>query len=676
MENKSTYTNSLTNQTSPYLLQHAHNPVHWHPWGLPALQIAKLRDKPLLISIGYAACHWCHVMAHQTFEDIDSARIMNENFICVKVDREERPDVDKAYMQAVQAMTGTGGWPLHVFALPDGRPFYGGTYFPKDRWQQLCLAIAQEYQRNRNHLNAYAENLEKGLQRHSYLTGNQIKSDLDQNSIRDAVREVSIGFDQNHGGMLGAPKFPMPALLGFLLNYSILEGNKGIYDHVLRTLNHMAMGGIYDHVGGGFARYSVDAGWKVPHFEKMLYDNAQLLTLYSRAFRREGTHLYRERVQETANFLLTEMRTPQGLFASSIDADSEGAEGKYYVWEKEELEDTLGDQYPIAKKVFNINTFGLWEDGKYILHLREDFDTLSESLKISKNDLLDNIKHIKEILRVHRQDRARPGLDHKCLTSWNGLAIQGLAEAYLALRDPFCLEAAKTAARFLIEHALTSDGGLFHVMVDGKPHTIGFLEDYSHLITGLIALYQAEFEERWIEHAKDLMLVALDHFQVPNSSFLYFSPETQENFIKRDIELTDSVIPSANSAIAHQLFILARYLELPEWEARAKDMVSATADAVIGHPGNYSHWADAYLMAAFPFDEIAVTGPDAFSVTQKMQSSYLPNRIYAASNSQTSLPILSDRFNGQQNSIYLCRDKVCGLPYASYQEYLRENPPV
>jgi uncharacterized protein len=664
--------NNLESSPSPYLQQHANNPVHWQQWNDQTLDLAIAQDKPLLISIGYAACHWCHIMAHETFEDETSAHIMNENFICIKIDREERPDIDAIYMQAVQMMTGSGGWPLHVFALPDGRPFFGGTYFPTDQWQQLCRSAAHEFHNNRDRLITYAHDLEKGMRVRVPVISSQVKTQFDLNTVKEAALNLQDRFDSENGGFLGAPKFPMPSLLNFLYDYSLLAGDETINQHVKYSVKKMALGGIYDHIGGGFARYSVDSRWKVPHFEKMLYDNAQLLSLLSNIQRGDPSPLFSERIRETADFLLRDLRTDQGLFASSLDADSEGIEGKFYTWEKDELRQILGDRYPLAEKVFSVDAYGYWENGQHILQMKNDYENLARTMQIPSQAFHHSVAQIKRDLFQHRQKRISPALDGKAIVSWNGLAIQGLVGAAIAINEPTYLSYAQKSADYILENVRMGDGGLFHLLSQGQAYTPGFLEDYSHMITALISLYQADLDQNWIQQAKSLMEYVFSHFADKETGFFYFTTVNQSQLIRRDIDLTDGVIPSANSVIAHALYNLSTYFEIPSWETGAQKMAANMADELERYPGSYSHWASLLLKLAYPTVDIAITGNNAREYLQQINTDYLPNTLIAGSVDPSSLPVLTDRYNPDQTRVYICHDKVCGEPLDTIEDARRE----
>ena len=665
-------TNALINETSPYLQQHAHNPVKWLAWNTETLKQAVAEDKPLLISIGYAACHWCHVMAHESFENEETARIMNANFICIKVDREERPDVDTQYMRAVQAMTGSGGWPLHAFALPDGRPFYGGTYFPRSQWQQLCSQVADEFAHNRAKLIDFAIKLSEGVDEPDKVFSTAKDDTFNKDVIDMRVRQLQPYFDPLNGGLRGAPKFPMPTLVNFLLKYGSLNQNEAILSHAKLTLQKMAMGGIYDHIGGGFARYSTDPYWKIPHFEKMLYDNAQLLSLFSKGFRQFNEPVFKETVEGTAEFLLRELQTKEGLFASSLDADSEGVEGKYYVWEEEALKRLLGGLFPTAQAVFNIHADASWEQNTYVLHRTSSPSSLAADLGLAEGEYQNRINSIKSILFKTREKRVKPSLDHKALTSWNGLTIQGLAEAYETFHTPEYLKAAEDAADFIIANVRMDDGGLFHSYTNGEARITGFLEDYSSMIGGLIALYQSTFDEKRLFQAKDLMEYCIDHFLDDQSDLFFFTSDQQTDVLKRDIELDDGVTPSSNSATAHDLFLLARFFENSDWENLSNKMILKMKDALSQNITSYSNWASLYLSHAHPFFDVAINGPQAVSLAVEMRTDLQPNVLYTGGSGKSELPILLDRYKEHKTLIYVCRDKVCFAPLATSNEALKQ----
>ncbi len=471
--------NRLIDETSPYLLQHAFNPVDWHAWNAVTLEKAKIQNKLILVSVGYSACHWCHVMAHESFEDEEVAKIMNENFICIKVDREERPDVDQIYMDAVQLISGRGGWPLNCFALPDGRPFWGGTYFPKEQWKEILNSIIQLYSTQREKLLQQASEITEGIKRNDFINPDAGTSGFDKEMTDDMVQHFSARFDNLEGGSKGAPKFPMPNNLLFLLRYYSQSRKPEFLAHVELTLKKMAAGGIYDQIGGGFARYSVDEHWHIPHFEKMLYDNAQLVSLYSEAYKLTKDEQYKDIIIETLEFVKRELTSPEGGFYSSLDADSEGVEGKYYVWEKNELEDLLGQNAPIIIDYFGIDQDAYWENGKNVLIKAVTISQLAEKYNKPEEVVRNLISESREKLLSKRSERARPDLDDKILTSWNGLMVKGYVDAYLATGKNEYLECAVKNANFLLKNMNTPNGGLYRSYKEGKSTVIGFLEDYA-----------------------------------------------------------------------------------------------------------------------------------------------------------------------------------------------------
>ncbi|MDP6908900.1 MAG: thioredoxin domain-containing protein, partial [Flavobacteriales bacterium] len=485
------HTNALINETSPYLLQHAHNPVNWHPWSDESLKKAKTEQKPILVSIGYSACHWCHVMEHESFEDSVVAAYMNENFICIKVDREERPDVDQVYMNAVQLMTGRGGWPLNCFALPDGRPLYGGTYYPKKEWMDVMAQVVNIWKNQREKALEYAANLTNGVKQSELIQRNTNEPKFSKSDLSSLVEKWSGLIDNKEGGPNRSPKFPLPNNYEFLLRYATLAQDKIMLDHVNLTLEKMAFGGIYDQVGGGFARYSTDELWKAPHFEKMLYDNGQLISLYSEAYQATGNILYKEVVEETLDFIQRELTSEQGAFYSALDADSEGEEGKFYVWKKDELQMLLGDDFEWVKDYYNINAKGLWENGNYILLRKTTDEEFAKKQGWTTEDVKQKVNKLNAKLLRERSKRVRPGLDDKQLTSWNALMLKGYTDAYRVFGKTDYLRTAIKSANFILKTQRKKDGGLWHNHKAGRSTINGFLEDYSFTIEALVSLYQA-----------------------------------------------------------------------------------------------------------------------------------------------------------------------------------------
>lgn len=663
------YTNSLIHETSPYLLQHAHNPVNWMPWGDEALQKAKKENKPLLISIGYSACHWCHVMEHESFEDTAVARLMNENFVCIKIDREERPDIDQVYMNAVQLMTGRGGWPLNCFATSDGRPFYGGTYFPKNDWTNLLNQLSNVYAHDIQKINEYADQLTEGVRSSDLIERNSDEPQFSVDLFLEGLKKWQTAFDPTFGGNNQAPKFPIPSNYQFLLRYYYHSKDEAIKKHLELTLEKMAHGGIYDHVGGGFSRYSTDVKWKVPHFEKMLYDNAQLICLYAQAYRLNKKPLYKEVVEESIAFIEEELMSKNGAFYSALDADSEGEEGKYYVWTKAQLEEVLKEDFRLAKAHFNINAFGLWEHGNYVLIKDKSNEELAQKANLPLNDYLKKIQSIKLKLKKVRSQRVKPGLDDKSLTSWNALMISGLIDAYLSFGNNHFLDLALQNANFILDEQLQSSGALWHSYKNGQSTINGYLEDYCFTIEAFLAIYEATLDETWLKRAKKLADFSIDHFYDTNSGMFFFTDKTDPPLIARKMEVSDNVIPSSNSSMAKALFLLGNYFENNNYKSISQQMLSNIAPQLNQYLPGYSNWAILLLNNTHPFYEVAICGKDAIQHNLNFHTDYLPNKmIIGTENGNSTLPLLESKFVEEQTTIYVCENKVCQLPVQKVTE--------
>lgn len=673
------YTNSLINETSPYLLQHAHNPVNWHAWNKEAFELAKKEDKLVLVSIGYSACHWCHVMEHESFEDEQTAQLMDDHFINIKVDREERPDVDQVYMTAVQLMTGHGGWPLNCFVLPDGRPVYGGTYFQKQQWQNILLNLADLWKNDRDKIFDYAAQLTEGVQRAELISANKEDSPLSIEILHQTIDNWKQRFDNKEGGPNRAPKFPLPNNYLFLLHLSpalsALGGERtDLVKHFNLTLQKMAFGGIYDQVGGGFARYSTDMLWKVPHFEKMLYDNAQLVSLYSEAFKATGNKLYKEVVYETIEFVKRELTSAEGAFYSALDADSEGVEGKYYVWTKDELKNILGNKYELTAEYYNVNELGYWEHDNYIL-LRTKTDTeIAEQFNISVDELKKEIGQVKKELLKAREKRVKPGLDDKSLTSWNALMLKGLVDAYCAFGENEFLQSALKNARFIINKQLKSDGSLYHSYKNGRSTINGFLEDYAFTIEAFIALYQATFDEQWLNSSKKLMEYTIQHFHDSKSGMFYFTSDMDEALITRKMEVSDNVIPASCSCIATSLFILGHYLGNTTYIAMSKQMLNNVIRDIPQYGAGYSNWCMLLLNFTAPFYEVAIVGKDVDEKRKHFDKYYLPNMIFAGSRTASPIPLLNNRYVEGKTLIYVCENNTCKKPVEDVEEAMAFIP--
>jgi len=666
VESKHQHTNLLIDESSPYLLQHAHNPVNWNPWGEAAFEKAKAEDKLVLISVGYSACHWCHVMEEESFEDSAIAEYMNENFICIKVDREERPDVDQIYMNAVQLMNGSGGWPLNCFALPDGRPVYGGTYFPKNNWMELLQNLAVTYEKDKGSFEKYATNLTEGIQQSELVTVATENSAVDIKILDGMLKKWKESFDNKHGGPNRAPKFPLPNNYEFLMQYGHLNDNDELLQHVDLTLNEMAMGGIYDQVGGGFARYSTDEKWKVPHFEKMLYDNAQLLTLYSQAFQRTKNPLYKKTVFQTVDWLTREMTTNEGAFYSALDADSEGEEGKFYVWTEEELKQALSaEEFETAKQIYHINAKGKWE-GNYIP--LTDSDKLKDKLKDS--EFLANWNSINKKLFRAREKKIRPRTDDKILTSWNAMTITGLVEASMAFNNNDFRKLAIDNANFLVENQIKPDGGLWHTYKNGVSKIDGFLDDYAFTICAFIKLYELTFDETWLLKAQGLTEYAIAHFKDEKTSMFYYTSNSSESLIARKMETSDNVVPASNSEMANALYDLGTLLDSNSYKQTAIQMLANMQGDMAEYPSSFSNWGLLSMKIVMPYYEIAITGKDWQKMASELNETYVPNKLLMGGETG-KIPLLEGKFIGVP-TIFVCVNKSCKMPVESVGEALKQ----
>ena len=666
------HTNRLAGESSPYLLQHAHNPVDWYPWGEEAYSKARAENKLVLVSIGYSSCHWCHVMERESFENDSIAAIMNERFVCIKVDREERPDVDQVYMSAVQLMTGRGGWPLNCFTLPDGRPAYGGTYYPPAQWKQVLLDLSETWKREPDRVKSYAEQLHDGVKGSELVHLNEDPPEFTQKDLAAFFSAWKSDFDPHYGGPDRAPKFPMPNNLQYLLRYGTLANNNTALKHVELTLDQMAMGGIFDQVGGGFARYSTDVLWKVPHFEKMLYDNAQLISLYSRGYQMFNDPMYKDVVERTIAWTLREMTSADGAFFSALDADSEGEEGKFYVWTKEELQQVLGADFALAQAYYNVNEKGLWEDGNYILLRSKSDEDFAREKGMSMDQLRGNVARIDAALMAARERRIRPGLDNKSLVSWNALMVTALCDASEALGNKDWSIAAARNMDLLLTKCRREDGGLWHSYKDGRASINGYLEDYAFTSEALLALYSITFDERWLNEARKLAEHAIAHFHDEASGMFWFTSDQDPPLIARKMETTDNVIPASNSAMANALFQLGHLFDEPRYLTISEHMLNNVKPKMNEYPSGYSNWAQLMLGHVFPYYEIAITGPEAGQRRAEFGAHYLPNRMFLGTSAASTLPLLEGKLMGNSTTIFVCENKVCRLPVASVDEALKQ----
>ena len=666
--------NNLIKETSPYLLQHAYNPVNWNPWNKKYLEKAKKENKLVVISIGYSSCHWCHVMEKESFEDSLVASIMNEKYISIKVDREERPDVDQVYMNAVQLMTGSGGWPLNVVTLPDGRPIWGGTYFSKDQWINALTQISDLYNKEPEKFINYANTLEKGIKSLDIITTNNEKElasiDLDKH-IGSLVNKI----DKKNGGFSGAPKFMMPNNIHFLLRSAYQNNDLAALKLVNLTLEKMAYGGVYDQIGGGFSRYSTDEKWHIPHFEKMLYDNAQLISLYSDAYLITNNELYKNVVYETINFVLRELKNPNGGFYSSIDADSKSLDGKenegaYYVWKEDELKKLLKDEFIVFSDYYNINKYGYWEDDNYVLIKNKSDAALAKAHKISKEELSKKINTWKEILINARGKRSRPSIDDKILTSWNGLMINAFIDAYRVFKDDNFLDMANSSAEFIVKNMKKSDGGLYHTHKDGKSKINGYLDDYGSTIKAFLNLYENTLDEKWLNLSNNLMEYTYENFYDYETNMFFFTSKLDDELISRTIDYRDNVIPSSNSIMANNLFKLSLYFDNKKYFNSSQQMINNIKDQIELYPSGFSNWMNLILNINKNFYEIAIVGDNAIKKVKELNENYLPNKIIIGSLESNPLPLLKNRFVEGETYIYVCVNKACKMPVKTVKEAL------
>jgi uncharacterized protein YyaL (SSP411 family) len=676
--------NHLANETSPYLLQHANNPVDWYPWGAEALRRAKDEDKPIFLSIGYAACHWCHVMAHESFEDAATAELMNRHYVCIKVDREERPDLDGIYMQATVGMTGQGGWPMSVFLTPEGVPFYAGTYFPNTprmgmpSFRQVLTALAETWVNQRDDVQRTTASLLEFYQQESGILSTQAESTLKPAVAAEAVQAVSNAFDRVEGGWGKAPKFPQPMTLEFLLAYYVRTKDAAALSMAETTLAKMAHGGMYDQLGGGFHRYSTDGAWLVPHFEKMLYDNSQLARVYLHAWQVTGNPLYRRVCTETLDYVLREMTDPAGGFYSTQDADSEGEEGKFFVWTPEEIGQLLGDEAVLFNDVYGVTQHGNFE-GRNILHVTRSVADVAKQYNLSAEALAQILADAKRKLFAARAQRIAPAHDEKVLTAWNGLMLAAFAEAARALGRTDYRQAAIGNADFLLSTMRTPEGRLWRTWKPGHAAKLnGYLEDYAHLCEGLLALYQTTFDARYFVAARDLVEQMIAHFVAPDGLF-YDTSDDHEALVTRPRDVQDNAVPAGNSVAATVCLKLAaltgegRYTQLAEAGLRS-------LQGVLGqHPTAFGQWL---LAQEFVLDgglEVALVGDpvadDMQALLEVLHGMYRPAMVTALrrSGEQSPIPLLDERvaINGQATA-YVCHHFACQRPVNQADELRKQ----
>lgn len=670
------FTNNLINETSPYLLQHAHNPVHWHAWNDETLQKVKAEGKPVLVSIGYSACHWCHVMERESFEDEATAQVMNENFINIKIDREERPDIDHIYMDAVQAIAGNGGWPLNVFLTPDLKPFYGGTYFPpepafnRSSWKEVLLAVAAAYKEKRNEITEQAENLTAHLLSANNFRKGNLGADEWQHATEKIADNLIKASDKEWGGFGQAPKFPQVFSILFLLRHYYFAGSSEALKNAVLSLDKMLAGGIYDHIGGGFCRYSTDKRWQIPHFEKMLYDNALLVSVYAEAYQLTKNETYATVVQQTVEFVERELTDAEGGFYSALDADSEGVEGKYYTWSKAEIDALLKENAAVFSAAFNITEAGNWEHTN-IVWQPETLDRIAGKLDLSKTELQNRLEDSRKILFAERNKRIRPGLDNKILLGWNALFITALCKAYAAIQNERYLEMAKKALVFIERNLVSEENGLLHSWNKKPNKQPAFLDDCASLINAYISLHWSTADVNYLLKASQLVDTVIELFSDEDEVLFYFTSNKQTDVILRKTEIYDGATPSGNALMAFNLAILSVYFDKPGWKKRAEAMVDQMANFILNYPTSFSLWALTLQILVKQPPEIAIVGAGYATILKQVLHEYMPGAVLQASEKENpDWPLVRGKYPDlKQTNIYICQNYSCLKPLTGFEAF-------
>jgi len=680
--------NHLQYESSPYLLQHAHNPVDWYPWKEEALQRAKKENKPILVSIGYSTCHWCHVMERESFEDQEVAAYMNEHFINIKIDREERPDLDQIYMETCQAITGSGGWPLNCFLTPDGRPFMAGTYYPpfpshnRPSWFQILMHMEKVFREEREKVEDQANrllDLVKGSNNAFYSSGLELKgedSPWTSDLFTGFYQNIKARFDSIDGGFGGAPKFPPSMTLSVLLAYYYESQDEEALQHLQFTLGKMIRGGLYDQLGGGFARYATDKAWLIPHFEKMLYDNALLLGIMADTYRETKEPILAETIADTIAFLEREMLHPEGGFFSALDADSEGVEGKYYVWAYSEIIELLGQPGQLFCEYYQVNPSGNWE-GTNILWQTSAPDQFAEAKGLNREQWRKDLDEMRQTLLAERQKRIAPGLDDKILLSWNALMCTNLVKVYQATGISHYADLARKNMNFLELHFRQEDGRFSHTGkfngASWETQYSGFLEDYAYLIEAMLAVYQLDFDKSWIGKAADLCERVLQDFVDLDSGLFYFTEEGQKDIPIRKVEVFDNASPSGNSTMLRNLLTLGTLLERPAWKKKALEMGEKMLDGIQKYPSSFTNWILGLRTIIYPPKEIAIVGTDAVLMARDLQNKRLQNYLLMSDvGADSNYPLLAQKESGPNGTgrIYICENFVCESPVSTLEEAL------
>jgi uncharacterized protein YyaL (SSP411 family) len=654
--------NRLQSASSPYLQEHADNPVDWYEWGTEALDKAKKENKPLLISIGYAACHWCHEMEKESFMDTAVARIMNERFICIKVDREERPDIDQVYMNALQLLTGNGGWPLNAFALPDGKPFFAGTYYTKKSWLSVLAGVSKAYNTQYNLVVTQANALLNGIAEQDRLsvdTGSRTDRHM-PTEYAGLYAGIYRQADLENGGLKGAQKFPTPAFSDFLLQHFYITRQKEALKAATVTLKKMALGGIYDHVGGGFARYTTDSLWRVPHFEKMLYDNAQMVSLYAHAYQLTGDVFYRNTMSGTLDFIERTLAAKDGGYYSSLNADTKEGEGIFYAWDKKDFLGAAGNDQSIAD-YFHVSQKGNWQHGSSILYALETPDEFAISRKLSPREFNEKLAAARAGLYRERSKRENPTVDSKIITAWNCILLRGFADAYAATGTDAYLLKARALASFIEKNLVKNDGRVMRHFNAGKGYIDGFLDDYAWAATAFARLYEISFDTHWLMLAKRITDYAITNFW-NNRTDLFFYSGKSDTLVLRKTEIADDAIPSSNAVFAKLLYTLGSIFADTGYSNKALNMYNAVSVRVKSTPRYYIQWCSFAALLSAKTYEVVIMGEDAHEKNKELQRFFLPTSILMGSVNEESLPLLAHKLVAGKTLIYVCTDKVCKRP--------------
>lgn len=674
-EDQNKFTNRLANETSPYLLQHAHNPVDWYPWGPEALQKAKAEDKPILVSIGYSACHWCHVMERESFEDESTATLMNALFVNIKIDREERPDLDHIYMEAVQAIAGNGGWPLNVFLTPDTKPFYGGTYFPpiqaynRSSWKEVLHGVSALFKDKRLEVEAQANQLLDHVQSSSILqpehviTGKGKAALLNEEGMLKAFHNIMQQADKHWGGFGKAPKFPQTFVINLLLRFHHYTGKEEALEQACLSLDKMLQGGIYDQIGGGFSRYATDTEWLAPHFEKMLYDNALMVATLADAFRITGKAEYRTATAETWKFISSELMDVNGTFYAALDADSEGEEGKFYTWTFQEINDLLDDNAAIFCRYYNVTEGGNWE-AKNILRVLQPMNAFTMDEAIPLHDLVAILDRSKKILFDHRSTRVRPALDDKILTGWNALMIIALCKASAAFGNNEYKDAATRCFGYLWGKCWSDDKfTLHHTIKDGVSKFPAFLDDHAYMALACIHLYEVTSDDKYLDHARTLVEYVIENFS-SDSGYFFFTGKLQSDIIVRKPELFDGPIPSGNSVLSWVLHYLGIVFENHRWTESSLNMLHGIIPVIEKYPSSFGFWGCVLFDISKGINEVAIVGKGFEGARDKILSAFIPNMVIQATavKALSQYPLLLNKPESDVPVVYICRDYVCNKP--------------